>query len=134
MLFISASSAWAESLVPKATYEKDGQTLACNCQGSHPAECNSYCTGDYSLNDIVGVAKNLSNIILGIIGSIVLLFFIYGGVVMLTSAGNKERVTKGRRIIVGALAGLAIIFLSYSIIYFISKTIGVTNDVFTTKH
>jgi len=77
---------------------------------------------------------NLSDIIIGVIGSIVLLFFVYGGVVMLTSAGNKERVTQGRRIILGALTGLAIIFFSYAIISYIATTLGVVEtDIFKTK-
>ena len=96
-----------------------------------PAACRD--SGDCSLNDIVQMAVNLSDIIFGIIGSIVLLYFIYGGVVMLTSAGNKERVTKGKKIIVNSLIGLAVIFFSYSIIAFIGGILDVSDPIFTSK-
>ena len=96
-----------------------------------PAECLN--SGTCSLNDMFRLAVSLSDIIISIIGSVVLLFFIYGGVVMLTSAGNKERVTKGRRIILGALTGLAFIFFSYSIIAFVAKTFGYTAEDFTSE-
>jgi len=97
-----------------------------------PPACKD--SGTCSLNDIVQMVVNLSDIIIGVIGSIVLLFFVYGGVVMLTSAGNKERVTQGRRIILGALTGLAIIFFSYAIISYIATTLGVVEtDIFKTK-
>lgn len=53
---------------------------------------------------------------LGIVGSIALLFFLWGGFLWMTSGGNAERVETGKRTIMWATLGLAIIFLAYAII------------------
>ncbi|NQU83251.1 MAG: hypothetical protein HQ536_00920, partial [Parcubacteria group bacterium] len=50
--------------------------------------------------------------LLGIVGSVALLMFVYGGFTWLTSGGNPEQVKKGRDIIVWATIGLAVIFIS----------------------
>lgn len=53
---------------------------------------------------------------LGIVGSIALLFFLWGGFLWMTSGGNAERVEQGKRTIMWATLGLAVIFLAYAII------------------
>jgi len=62
---------------------------------------------------------NLSQLILGIVGSLALLFFIYGGLTFLTSAGSAERISQGKRILVASVIGIAIVFSSYVVIHFI---------------
>ncbi|MBU4257117.1 pilin [Patescibacteria group bacterium] len=75
--------------------------------------------GDYTLNDFIQLAVNISKWLLGITGSLALLAFIYGGVVFLISAGNTEMVARGKKIIIGAVIGLVIVFASYTIISFV---------------
>jgi hypothetical protein len=53
--------------------------------------------------------------ILGVVGSLALLMFVYGGIVWMTSSGNQEKVKKGRDIIVWSAIGLAIIFSAYGL-------------------
>lgn len=65
------------------------------------------------------IIGNIIKAVLGIIGSIALAVFIYGGFTWMTSAGSSEKVRKGRDMIIWAVLGLAIIFLSYTIIYFV---------------
>ena len=76
-------------------------------------------TGDYTLDDFVRVFVSYYNRIFGIIGSLALLMFIYGGVMFLISAGNSEKVEQAKKIITGAVIGLVIVFASYAIISFI---------------
>ncbi len=80
--------------------------------------------GDYTVNDFVRVAVNVSEIILGIVGSLTLLMFIYGGVTLIFSGGNKEAVDRGKKTIIGAVIGLIIVFSSYTIIQFTLKALG----------
>ncbi len=61
--------------------------------------------------------------ILGLVGSIALLMFVYGGFMWMTAAGNEERVKKGKDVLVWASLGLAVIFASYIMVYFILKTL-----------
>lgn len=77
-----------------------------------------YDTGSYELNDGVILAVRISQIILGIVGSLTLLMFIYGGFTFLTSGGSSEKVSKGKNIIIAAVIGLIIVFSSYLIIKF----------------
>ncbi|MHB8904076.1 MAG: hypothetical protein ACYC40_03165 [Patescibacteria group bacterium] len=56
------------------------------------------------------------NTVLGIVGSLALLMFVYGGLTWMTSSGSQEKIKKGRDIIVWSAIGLAIIFASYGIV------------------
>lgn len=62
--------------------------------------------------------------ILGVVGALALFYFVWGGIVWMTSAGNSERVKKGKDTIVWAVFGLVIIFLSYTITRFIFTAMG----------
>lgn len=104
----------------------------CNCeqlsaQGTTES-CKKYCKGDYSLNDIVQVGVNATQILLGLSGSVALLFFIYGGVTFLISGGSAEKVTKGKTIITNAIIGLVLIFISFTIIQFSMEALGYTKS------
>jgi len=74
---------------------------------------NSGITGPQTfIGKIIGAA-------LGIVGSLALLMFIYGGFTWMTSAGSPEKVTKGKGIMVWATIGLAVIFSSYALVKFV---------------
>ncbi|HBA36933.1 TPA: hypothetical protein DCZ15_03620 [Candidatus Falkowbacteria bacterium] len=63
------------------------------------------------------------NSVLGVVGSLALLMFVYGGLTWMTSAGNQEKVKKGRDIIVWSAIGLVIIFVSYALVRLVLTTI-----------
>ena len=81
--------------------------------------------GDLTLDDFTRTAVNLSQIILGVVGSLALLAFIAGGLMFLLSGGNTERVTQGKQIILGAVIGLVIVFASYAIIQFVFTALNI---------
>lgn len=83
--------------------------------------------GNCELNDIIVVLIRTSEIILGVIGSLTLLAFVIGGTFILVSGGNNEMVTKGKKIIIGAVIGIVIVFMSYGIIQFAMKAMGIDN-------
>lgn len=88
--------------------------------------------GNYTLNDMTGTAIKISELILGIVGSLSLLAFVAGGLMMMLSGGKAEMVTRGKQTIIGAVIGLVIVFTSYTIIYFVFKALGVpTGNWFT---
>lgn len=74
--------------------------------------------GTTSLPTLIG---RVISAILGIVGSIALLMFIYGGFLWLTSAGAEQKITQGKNVITWATIGLAIIFLSYTLVGFVIK-------------
>lgn len=64
-------------------------------------------------------AARLINNILGFVGTISLLLFIYGGIIWMTSAGAPAKVKQGRDILVWAVIGMAVVFMSYILVKFI---------------
>jgi hypothetical protein len=114
LLFLNVSLAYGQGILPAAT----GGTNGC------PSGDASYC-GNYTLDDFVVLAINVSRWILGIVGSLSLIMFIYGGFMFLISAGSSETVTKAKKVIVAAVIGLIIVFASYLIIKFVLGTLGI---------
>ncbi len=73
------------------------------------------------------ISKILGDIIkyaMGILCSLTLLVFVYGGFLWLISAGSDERVKKGSQTMLWAVIGIFIIFASYGILTLVFKAIG----------
>jgi hypothetical protein len=75
-------------------------------------------TGRCTLCDMVQTVINIGLYLLGIVGAIVLLFFVYGGFLMLTSGGAPDRIKKGKDVLINATIGLGIAFLAYTVVTF----------------
>jgi hypothetical protein len=69
--------------------------------------------------DVAGLIGKIIKTVLGIVGSIALVMFIYGGFMWMTAGGNTDRIKKGRDVLTWATIGLIIIFTSYAILTFI---------------
>lgn len=63
--------------------------------------------------------------VLGILGAVALLIFVYGGFVWMTSGGSPEKIKTARMTLVWAVLGMAVIFLSYAAVDFVLKAFGV---------
>ncbi len=72
-------------------------------------------TNPISANSADELAATIIKVVLGSVGSVALLVIIYGGVELLISAGNQERVDKGRKALMWAALGLLVVFSSYGI-------------------
>jgi len=59
------------------------------------------------------------NSILGVVGSIALIMFIFGGLTWMTSGGSADKIKKGRDMIGWSIVGLAVIFASYGLVRFL---------------
>lgn len=62
-------------------------------------------------------------LLLGFVGVGALLFFIWGGIVLLTSRGSADKVKAGRDTIVWAIIGLVVAFSSYIILRYVITAI-----------
>jgi len=91
------------------------------CAGQNATYC-----GDYTVNDFVVLAINIAKWIMGIVGSLSLVMFVYGGFMFLISGGSADNVNKAKKIIIAAIIGLIIVFSSYLIIKFVLETMGVS--------
>jgi len=59
------------------------------------------------------------NYSLGLIGSLALVMFIYGGAVWMLSGGNQEQVAKGKNTLIWAAIGIVVIFTAYALVKFV---------------
>ncbi|MBI5072054.1 hypothetical protein HZB93_04190 [Candidatus Falkowbacteria bacterium] len=75
-------------------------------------------SGDCGFNDFILLGINLTKMILGLVGSLTLLFFIYGGVMFLLAGGKSEMIDKGKKIITNAVIGVAIVLGAWIIVNF----------------
>lgn len=73
--------------------------------------------------DISGFVSSFFTIGLGLAGGIALLFLIYGGFLVLTSAGNPETIQHGKEILTSAIAGLLLIIFSVFILRLVAVDI-----------
>ncbi len=71
---------------------------------------------DTSPQKLIG---NVINAVMGVVGSIALLMFIFGGLTWMTSGGSSEKVKKGKDILIWSAIGLIVIFSSYALVYFV---------------
>ena len=105
----------AQGILPEAT-----GSSTCSADGTLSAtDC-----GDYAISDFLALAINISKFVFGIIGSLTLLMFVYGGVMFLISAGSADKVGQAKKIITAAVVGLLIVFGSWLIINFVFKAMG----------
>lgn len=88
-------------------------------------ECARSRTEIPSLNCALLTLGNIARIILGLTGSIALLMFVYGGFLLLASGGRADWVERGKSSIKTAVIGIAIIFLSGTIVQYAMTKLNV---------
>lgn len=64
--------------------------------------------------------------LLGVVGSLALAMFIYGGFTWMLAAGSSEKIQKGKNILVWASIGLVVIFSAYALVRFVFEGLGIT--------
>lgn len=101
------------------------ETTGCtNTNSNEPTESlpmdNPIGGTDVNINFFIG---NMINYIMGIVGSLFLLFFVYGGLIWMTSAGSAEKVGKAKSIMVWNTLGMFVIFGSYALVKLILSTL-----------
>lgn len=105
-----------------ADSQNDGLILECALEDPNKG---GYCN---NINAFLLQGIIIGKYLLGIAGSLALLAFIYGGVLMLASFGNQERFKEGRKALVAAATGLVIAFGAYLLIGLVLDALGVQGD------
>lgn len=80
--------------------------------------------GNQSSKSIPEFLGQIISYAMGIIGSLALVMFIYGGLTWMLSGGNQEQVTKGKNTVMWAALGIALIFTSYALVRFVITAIS----------
>lgn len=97
--------------------------------------------GNCTACDIAQLFVNWATSLAGFVGALALLFFVLGGMYWVLSAGNEERITKGKKMMIGSLIGVTIVFTAWVIVGLVVHTLmgkekfgGVEGDqLFTAK-
>lgn len=91
-----------------------------NVQSAHAAvtlqlvpECALLPTPNCTVCNVLNQAVDYAKMILGVLSTVVLVMFILGGFYLITSAGNQERLTKGKKIILAAVTGILIVAFAW---------------------
>lgn len=95
--------------------------------GSQKVKSNQTLPNPLKTTDVNVLIGNIINFVLGFVGTISLLLFIYGGFTWMLSGGSAEKVKKGKDIIVWAVIGLFVVFMAYMMVRFVIQ--GVTGAI-----
>jgi hypothetical protein len=75
-------------------------------------------------NTFAGLLVYVINLVVAIVGIISVAFIIYGGVQYITSRGDEEQATTGKRTLVNAIIGLVLVTLSYTLVQVIVNALN----------
>ncbi len=103
----------AETVSPPTSGSTTTPTITPFPSISNPLKCN---TGQCLITTVI-------RSILGIIAALSTLTFVWGGLLMLTSAGNAQRVKQAKETLTYAAIGIVVILLGWSVIQFVIKGI-----------
>jgi len=96
--------------------------------GFIPTACIEGTGEGCGLKEFLQTFANFYSMTLKYLGAIALLFFVVGGIIMINSGGNQEKVAQGRKILVGTTVGLLIVMGSYVFIKRVENLIGVKSE------
>lgn len=74
---------------------------------------------DATTNELPELIGNLIQVLLSALGIIFVVLVVYAGFLYLTSAGEKEKVEKAKKLLTQAVIGLVIIVAAYAIAAFV---------------
>ena len=130
----TGSSATGTTATPTTTASKSKSTT-CDTSGYKASDDHGLLNGilpecavcgQCGIADFMIVGDTIVKLLLGLSGSIMLLMIVYGGFLWLTSGGASGQVDKGKKVVVGAVIGLFIVFAAYIAVQFILEAMGVT--------
>lgn len=127
LLFVLSFLLLSPALVFAQNNNSQSGTIQANTQsGSISCPTGSVCLANPlgNVSTPQALIGKIINSILGIVGSIALLMFVYGGLTWMTSSGSQEKVKKGRDIIVWSGIGLVVIFMAYALTRVVLSTIA----------
>ena len=86
-------------------------------------------SGQCGLADIATGFVELIRVLLGLMGAIALFYFVWGGIIWITSGGNMEKVSRGRHMMVNTVLAILVAFSSYLILsFFLNDLLGADTE------
>ena len=89
-------------------------------EGAQAAQCDG-CPSNLFGND--GIFRQITNVILYIVGIIAVIMLIIGGIKYVVSGGDSKKVTDAKNTVLYAIIGLIISFLAFAIVNFVISSL-----------
>lgn len=94
------------------------------CEGSGGTWANGKCTSKDG-RTVTGTLKQLTDVLIFLIGAIAVIMIIIGGLRYVTSAGDQSALTSAKNTILYSIVGLIVAFMAYAIVQFIFATFNI---------
>ncbi len=106
---------------------RDGSTQNCKCQKAFGSGLLNVTetSGLNTTNSVPQIVGNVIKVILGISGTVALIFIVWGGIQWMISKGEESKIASARKLMVSGMVGIAIIAAAYAITDFVIKQITV---------
>lgn len=78
----------------------------------------------FSSQDLKTTVGNLVSVIVGFLGTFLILLIFFGGLLWMTSGGNEDKIASAKRLIASGVVGMVIILMSYSIAGFLASSLS----------
>lgn len=88
-------------------------------------------TGNCRFCDVVSVAVRLGQFLIAGAGGLALVVVVWGAIGLVTSAGNPEKITAGKKQIVGAFFGMGITLVAFQLVAFVITLFAVPSALQT---
>lgn len=102
---------WGNNTLP---FQEDQNTDGINVGGA----------GNTQGDSIIDIVKQFINYALGLLGLIALIMLLWGGYKMVTSGGQEDAYKEGLKILKNAAIGIAFIAVSWFLVQFIFRVLG----------
>lgn len=92
-------------------------------------------SGDPRCDDVsvfIVLAITIGRYVFSFVGAVALLFFVYGGFLMIISRGNQEKIGQGTQAMTAAVIGLVVAFSGYALVSFLAKSVELKPEFRTT--
>lgn len=74
------------------------------------------------------IAATIINSLLGLLGTLLVCYVVYGGYLVLLSGGDEDKISEGKKVIKNAVIGLALILSAYGISKFVINKLAIGNN------
>ncbi len=95
-------------------------------EGAQAAQCDG-CPSE--LFGDMGVFRQVTNVILYIVGIIAVIMLIIGGIKYVVSGGDSKKVTDAKNTVLYAIIGLVVCFLAFAIVNFVISALPTSKQV-----
>ncbi len=79
-----------------------------------------YNQGDCSVCDALRVVYNVGNLVMMLVGGVALILMIIAGLMFIVNAGNTDRVSQAKKLMVNTVIAIVIVLAAYAIVHFVA--------------